>query len=30
MIDPEYLARMRRIRLSLMIGGSMAMIPWLG
>lgn len=29
-IDPEYLARMRRIRLSLMIGGSMAMIPWLG
>ena len=29
LIDPEYLGRMRRIRLSLMIGGSIAMIPWL-
>lgn len=29
-IDPELLARVRRIRLSLMIGGSMAMVPWLG
>ncbi|BCZ21276.1 hypothetical protein MYSE111917_25235 [Mycobacterium senriense] len=29
-IDPEFLARVRRIRLSLMIGGSMAMVPWLG
>ncbi len=29
-IDPALLARVRRIRLSLMIGGSMAMIPWLG
>jgi len=28
-IDPEFLDRMRRIRLSLMIGGSIAMIPWL-
>lgn len=29
-IDPVFLARVRRIRLSLMIGGSMAMVPWLG
>jgi hypothetical protein len=29
-IDPEFLTRVRRIRLSLMIGGSMAMVPWLG
>jgi hypothetical protein len=29
MIDPAVLNRMRRIRLSLMIGGSIAMIPWL-
>jgi hypothetical protein len=29
-IDPEFLAKVRRIRLSLMIGGSMAMVPWLG
>ncbi|HYB81337.1 MAG TPA: hypothetical protein VED43_06755 [Mycobacterium sp.] len=29
-IDPALLARVRRIRLSLMVGGSMAMIPWLG
>jgi hypothetical protein len=29
-IDPAFLARVRRIRLGLMIGGSMAMIPWLG
>ena len=29
LIDPEQLGRMRRIRLSLMIGGSIAMIPWL-
>jgi hypothetical protein len=28
-IDPVLLGRMRRIRLSLMIGGSIAMIPWL-
>jgi hypothetical protein len=28
-IDPALLARIRRIRLSLMIGGSMAMVPWL-
>jgi hypothetical protein len=28
-IDPALLARVRRIRLSLMIGGSLAMIPWL-
>jgi hypothetical protein len=28
-IDPLILSRMRRIRLSLMIGGSIAMIPWL-
>ncbi len=30
LIDPAFLARVRRIRLSLMAGGSMAMIPWLG
>ncbi len=29
-IDPALLARVRRVRLSLMIGGSMVMIPWLG
>jgi hypothetical protein len=29
LIDPEYLGRIRRFRLSLMIGGSIAMIPWL-
>jgi hypothetical protein len=29
-IDPVVLNRMRRLRLSLMIGGSIAMIPWLG
>ncbi len=28
-IDPALLVRVRRIRLSLMIGGSVAMIPWL-
>ena len=28
-IDPVLLARMRRIRLGLMIVGSIAMIPWL-
>jgi hypothetical protein len=28
-IDPMLLARMRRIRLGLMVGGSIAMIPWL-
>ena len=30
LIDPVYIARMRRIRLGLMTGGSIAMIPWLG
>jgi hypothetical protein len=29
-IDPVFLARVRRVRVGLMIGGSMAMIPWLG
>jgi hypothetical protein len=29
-IDPEFLARVRRVRLSLMTGGSIAMLPWLG
>jgi len=29
-IDPAVLGRIRRIRLSLMIGGSMVMVPWLG
>ncbi len=29
-IDPEFLGRVRRIRLSLMIGGSIALVPWLG
>ncbi|MEB4208956.1 hypothetical protein [Mycobacterium sp. 94-17] len=29
-IDPEFLARVRRTRLSLMVGGAMAMVPWLG
>lgn len=28
-IDPALLARIRRIRLGLMVGGSLAMIPWL-
>jgi hypothetical protein len=28
-IDPAVLGRIRRIRLSLMIGGSIAMIPWI-
>ncbi len=28
-IDPEFLARVRRLRLSLMIGGAVAMVPWL-
>ena len=28
-IDPALLGRIRRVRLSLMIGGSIAMIPWL-
>jgi hypothetical protein len=28
-IDPALLGRIRRIRLGLMIGGSMAMVPWL-
>ncbi|OBF59751.1 hypothetical protein A5756_04625 [Mycobacterium sp. 852002-53434_SCH5985345] len=30
LIDPALLLRVRRIRLSLMVGGSMAMVPWLG
>jgi hypothetical protein len=29
LIDPVYLGRIRRIRLSVMIGSSIAMIPWL-
>jgi hypothetical protein len=29
-IDPALLARIRRIRLRLMVGGSIAMVPWLG
>ncbi|OBG66729.1 MULTISPECIES: hypothetical protein [unclassified Mycobacterium] len=29
-IDPLFLARVRRIRLSLMVGGSAVMIPWVG
>jgi hypothetical protein len=29
-IDPLFLARVRRIRLGLMVGGSIAMVPWLG
>jgi hypothetical protein len=29
LIDPEFLTRVRRIRLGLLIGGSIAMIPWL-
>jgi hypothetical protein len=28
--DPEVLARMRRIRLSLIVGGLIVMIPWIG
>jgi hypothetical protein len=30
LIDPAFLTRVRRIRLSMMIGASIAMIPWLG
>lgn len=30
LIDPEFLARVRRTRLSLMAGGSAVMVPWLG
>jgi hypothetical protein len=30
LIDPEFVTRVRRVRLRLMIGGSIAMIPWLG
>lgn len=30
LIDPALITRVRRIRLSLMIGGATAMIPWLG
>jgi hypothetical protein len=30
MIDPVLLRRIRRTRMSLMIGGSIAMVPWLG
>lgn len=29
LIDPEFLNRIRRVRLSLMVGGSIAMVPWL-
>jgi hypothetical protein len=29
-VDPEFLARIRRIRLSLMMGGLVAMVPWIG
>ncbi len=29
-IDPAFLRRIRRIRLGLMTGGSIAMVPWLG
>jgi hypothetical protein len=29
LVDPEFLSRVRRIRLGLLIGGSIAMIPWL-
>src|ERR1700745_705675 len=29
LIDPEFLRRVRRVRLRLLIGGSIAMIPWL-
>ncbi|OIN79251.1 hypothetical protein K3U93_02375 [Mycobacterium malmoense] len=29
-IDPAVLGRVRRLRLGLMVGGSIAMIPWLG
>src|SRR5947209_2396984 len=28
--DPEVLARMRRIRLGLVVGGLLVMIPWVG
>ena len=30
LIDPALLVRMRRIRLTLLTGGSMALIPWIG
>ncbi len=30
LIDPVFLTRVRRIRLGLLIGGSVAMVPWLG
>lgn len=30
LVDPAFLLRMRRIRLTLMIGGSIALIPWIG
>lgn len=29
-VDPALISRIRRIRLGLMIGGSIAMVPWLG
>jgi hypothetical protein len=29
-LDPVFLARVRRIRLTLMMGGSVAMVPWVG
>jgi hypothetical protein len=29
LIDPDLLGRMRRIRLGLMVGGSIVMVPWL-
>lgn len=29
LIDPAFIERLRRIRLGLMVGGSIAMIPWL-
>jgi hypothetical protein len=29
-VDPEFLARVRRIRLTLLTAGSIAMVPWLG
>jgi hypothetical protein len=29
-VDPEFLARVRRIRLTLLTAGSVAMVPWLG
>lgn len=30
LVDPDYLLRVRRIRLGLLIGGSIALIPWIG